>query len=130
MNKEITDKILEYLSNAESFVKDQVPDFINQYLTWCFYSNVFFIILGFTLFLIPLFVYLVNESKNKGKTREYNRYGNPENFPTIVSAIFLILSIFAFGVFFIMATVNTYDLIKIKVAPKVYLVDKFVEKVK
>lgn len=125
---EIIQKTLEYLNSAEAFLTAQVPDFINQFLMWCFYEKLFFIALFPILFLFFLTITIILKRTLPAKENFY--LGSPTTPHGFLYVISYILTVVAIIISLVSIPFNTYDLIKIKVAPKVYLVEKVMDMVK
>lgn len=111
MKDEITQKILEYVNKTEMFVQTELPVFISEYLAWHFWSSVVGIVIGVVLLLLAhcclfLLHYFVCKKNHE------------EGWVLMVPAVILI----AAGLCSIIS--NTYNVVKVTVAPRVYIVDK------
>jgi uncharacterized membrane protein len=120
--EDIIKKTLEYLNSTEAFIQAQLPDYINQYMTWAVIDCWFYIFLFSILFLVPFITFIKVRTKISGKDFDY--FGDPTNSKSWVWLISMVMSIiFGFAVIIIIpVTVN--NLLKIHFAPKVYLVEK------
>ena len=119
MKDQLLEKILSYLTNLEVFAKDQLPDFVNQYLSWCFYEHLFFIGLALLAVVISIIIHILANYAIK----KYIYRAEDLNITKILACIFTGAMVLTF---LIALSVNTYGIIKLKVAPKVYIVDKIV----
>ena len=104
-------KMLSAVEELETFGKEQIPDYIEQVLMFNFWSGVSYIVLWgiFGAVLIGLALFGVRKKKQ-------NPRGEWEIL-VILGGIFGALAVI------LPIVINTSDLIKIKVAPKVYIVD-------
>jgi hypothetical protein len=105
-------KSVEYLNSAEAFLKAEVPSFIQEYMAWEFYSALFSgsLWLIATIFLIWIGVKLI-------KAR------NHDNMPGEIA-----LLVAGFTLLFTIS--NFYTMVKIKVAPRVYLLQELREQIR
>ena len=120
MNDELKKQLADYLTNMEKaansageFVIEQMPDVIQQYLAWEFYSNIFIAACCsiVSIFLIIMFRILYSIGKN-------DNWDNPA--PIFGLIILFILNIVSgFHILF-----HTYSAVKVSVAPKVVLLEK------
>lgn len=116
MNKDdlinkFTQKILVYLEKTESFMAKEVPGYLEEILTFGFYNEVLNIVLSVLFLLISVFVikYLIKISKNDNDFE---------------ASALVVVACFIGWIFCIVTLVNsTRDLMKIKTAPRVYLID-------
>lgn len=117
MSSDITDKILEYVDKTEIFVQAELPLYIAEYLAWHFWSYVFlavmFLILSIILYtILSVSVYLA---------KKYDEGWYPI---AILSGIIGTI-VLCFGV-----PINTYYALKVKIAPRVYIVDQIMDRTK
>jgi formate-dependent nitrite reductase membrane component NrfD len=98
---QLATKGLQYLENFEQFAKTEIPDYFQQILTYNL--NVSFFWLGVFGLIILLGCLLMYVSKDSG---------DGMGFGVIIIMIFVLLSGF-----------QIRDIVKIKYAPKVFLVD-------
>ena len=121
MKEEILNKFIEkslaYLSSAEAFLGKEVPSYIQELLTFKFYESLVF--LGFGLFFIVITVLTL---KYVWKLTE-DKHGDARDVPRFFIGIFGTLGIVL--VTFIGLMDSSVTLIKIKTAPRVYLVEYF-----
>lgn len=112
-----TDKLIDYLiSNIESakgFVAEQAPDVARQILEYGFWDNLMYLTIGavlFTLFFI-IFVRIYLSKEMSGE----EKFG---------IGFFVLLAIFFCS---LAISFNVSSLIKIKTAPKLYVIEKMKE---
>lgn len=131
VNKEIQEVIVSYMSKVEGvvqnmsdFASDQIPLVIQEYLAWQFYSGLVILILLLTCSSLAggLGLNFLRIRKNVDKDNpdrsEYSRNSSKEGY-MICSVISFLLSV----VFFFFSFMPAYDMVKVKVAPRVVLID-------
>lgn len=109
ISDQFLNKALEYLSSAEAFLKAEVPAFIQELLLWNFYESLVFLVVG-VLLLVAAGVLFYKPIKAK--------YFEDHHGPMVI---------FGFMFFLIgtgMVISNGLDMIKIKVAPRVFLLQE------
>lgn len=123
MNDQTQAKIMEWLANAADKISDfatqQVPPFVNEFLTWKFYEN-FFDIALFFIIVIPVIVF------GMMPMIKFWKWGFKQLVedmcPSFLAPVLITLVVIsAFMVNFPYQQIK--DCIEIKVAPKVYLID-------
>lgn len=124
---ELMQKALEYVNSTELFLKEQIPDFINQYLTWCAFECIFFIALLSIIFIIPFVTHLI--AMRKTTKTDFN-YNGPTTMRGCVWLISLILSVILGIVAAVFIPANCYTLLKINKAPKVFLMERLTDQIK
>ncbi len=110
-------ELLLIVQNGSSFIQGQLPDYVNQLLVFKVYENIVGFFVLFLLFAFSLFLSMLSFKKEKETEDEDFR---------LPAFLFLVLTIAFFSLLFI----PTLDIIKIKIAPKVYIVDYLTEKIK
>lgn len=126
MKNEIENKVIAWIESAapniERFIADEIPPFIKEYLHWqfieCFYFPIF-------LLLITLIFVMISFKANRAYNNKKQFFEMDAEFISYISAIFGMVSSL---MFFIALAANVPQMIKIKCAPRVYLVEK-IEKV-
>ena len=108
----LTTKLLGYLDNTEIFLKEEVPDYLDQVLQWMFWESVLASILGLGLLVASYF--LMRAANNECKKSDQNEGIIIGGF---VGGVFALL----FGIMLFACNITT--VVKVKVAPKVVLVD-------
>lgn len=116
LNK-IAEKALEYIKSAEEFAIEQAPLVIQEFYHWCFWSHLFLLLIGATGLLVFY----------KSFKWGYDNYVDSDaDFPMgveIISGVFWLASLTMF-------IHNLYGLIKVWVAPRVYLITYISEMIK
>lgn len=131
MEKELMDsflnKTLEYLNSAEAFLQKNVPAFVEEMLVFDFYEAVFGSIL--TLVIVFLIGFITYKSYKVSNNKD--KYDEDERESAAVVAFV------AGGIFIVVSLISIFEIygnlmtaVKIKVAPRVYLVEKISEMVK
>ena len=124
---EILQKALDYINSTEAFLKEQVPDFVVQYLTWCSYECIFYIVLFSIFFAVPFVAFLIINHKISDKDFDYE---GPSTSRGILWLLSLIVTIIMGLVACINIPINSYTLLKITKAPKVFLVERLADQLK
>lgn len=120
MNQNIHNWIIEQASNVTNWANAEVPLFIQEFLIWNFYSGLINIVGILILLLIIFGLYI------KFKTYLFESFKDENSLMIIILVIifpiivFLVVSLFC----------SVKDCVQIKVAPKVYLVEKAAEMIK
>jgi cytochrome c biogenesis protein CcdA len=114
--KQFTEKLIGYVNSAEILLKKNVPDYIDQLLKYEMLHHIIILLIGFAIlflwFGIARFIYV----------KFIKEHGNSENLVILagVSTIFLLVWIIWF---FASGTSHINSIIKINVAPKVFIID-------
>ncbi len=123
MNEELqknVSEILEFLKkgadSASSFAAEQAPLFVTEYLNWYFYSHIFFVI----VFAIIMCLLIMFGRKAYKMWEDDGFKDGPIILPVVA------FPIIAFGMF-ICSLCDTYECIKVSVAPRVVLLEKVIE---
>jgi hypothetical protein len=104
-------KLLEYLGNAEVFIKEEIPDVLQQMI---FYDYYFYLLTFFACFFVSAFCFLFILSDIKLEMKK--KYSD-------LSASLLIFFMVAMPTLVGMCCAFT-SMIKISVAPKYYLIER------
>lgn len=113
MKDQIANKVLQYLESAELFAKTEIPIYVNEFLTYYFFENLIYAVLLFILSLLIVFgIY---------KFYKHEFEDEEEGAKVIFAIVFLLFALIPFG----FSVGKTTKCIKIKVAPRVFLVDEF-----
>jgi hypothetical protein len=120
MNQNIQNWIIEQASNVTNWANAEVPLFIQEFLIWNFYSGLINIV-GILISLVIIFGLCIKFKKNLFESFEY---GDPLMVITLVFTIPIAISLL------VVLFCDVKDVIQIKVAPKVYLVEKAAEMIK
>jgi len=136
MNKEeLLNKVVEWTGETAEKIGDfaakEIPPFITEYLTWKFWENAFHIILyaGSVIGAIIIVGCMVKFTMHCFKKKDENGYSSDWEFASVLSTI---ISAVCSVLFFCIAlkefpSKNILDCMQIKLAPKVYLVEKAAE---
>ena len=119
-------KMLTAVEGIEAFGKEQIPDYIEQVLTYNFWEGIFFIVVP-----VLIFLFFIKKSKKLNyKDAEYDCCGTPNNKESasiVATWIFVAIT----GIWSLVALLSlSSDVLKIKVAPKVYIVDYLRDSIK
>jgi len=113
-----------YIEKATNFAIEQAPDVVNQYLQWEFWSNVglasfFFVILCVSLFFCVKWWTICNRGY-------WNDSVSGSHIMTSGSHIFgAIVSLLLSGILLCVIPTKIYAAAKVKIAPKVLIIEKF-----
>jgi hypothetical protein len=127
LSQQVFDYFTETVAKIGDFAAKEVPPFITEYLNWQFVNaaiNVSFWIVPFLLFIGFL---CVNLKKGNWAHKKLN---GESVYPIISLLISIGVSIAFFVSFFAKAVDDIKDMVQIKIAPKVYLIEKAAEIVK
>jgi len=108
--------------DATKLVHQELPLFIQEYLSWYFYSNLLWAILG-TVFLLTSLILFFKNLKAHSYVFEKDRLDAGETaklLTIIVLGFFTIISSFNFG---ITTLGNIRDCLKVKIAPRLVLAE-------
>ncbi len=109
-----TDQLLEWAKQAVAYGKEQMPVLVEQYLRWWFWTHVFWTAIA-VIFLIGITWFLRYEWTKKKDVWDDDTLG----WTTSVSVVGEIA-------WTVILAANIYYMIKVKVAPAVYIIDTFV----
>ena len=114
MNENIQNWIIDQANNITNWASAEIPSFIQEFLAWNFYSGL--INIGFCSIILGVVVWLF--IKFRKQLLEMFNDCNPSVLfiGTGVLVAFIILPVAIYD--------NAKEVIQIKVAPKVYLVEK------
>lgn len=112
MNEQLTNWLIEQTKNITNWTSVEIPAFVQEYLAWNFYNGILNSSLIFIIFSICIYLTI----KLKKKCQEEQDF-----LPFVVM---MIVPIFLSFVFFVC---EVKEVIKIKVAPKAYLMDKVLQ---
>ena len=118
LNDELQKFVLDSLQEGKGFILEQAPDVVQQYLNWTIVSNgvgaiVWGILLIVSIVCLFKFVKLFIKSESEGDEALHWFVGG------IISLTVAIISIVSFPV-------CTYTFLYVWVAPKAYLLEKFI----
>ena len=112
MNEQLTNWLIEQTKNITNWTSVEIPAFVQEYLNWNFYNG----IVNSSLFFILISICIYVTVKLKKKCRE-----EEDLWPLVA---IMILPIFVSCAFFVC---EVKEVIKIKIAPKAYLMDKVLQ---
>lgn len=122
---ELLNEIVEYLKISKEFIIEQAPDLIIQTLKYKTYSCYFSIIFFSILFMCSSFsfYYFINHPV-------YEELRSYQTIPDISAKTFMgrIMSGFILFLSFISLLTCADQLVKIKISPKYFLIELFMEK--
>jgi hypothetical protein len=131
-NEEVKEVLLNYMGKLENvaqdisdFASDQIPLVIQEYLSWHFYSNM----ISFVLMIIfaSISSFICYKLFNLRKTVEAGVYDvGPKEMCTIGVVVFFISTLLLTG----LSSIPVSQMVKVKVAPRVVLIDWLKDSVK
>lgn len=133
MNEKLTEKVMLWVSTTAEQIGDfaakEIPPFITEYLTWKFWENVLHI--GLYGFAAVVFGLLLFGAYKVVRWIWVRNFGG-DDFVSYLSTIALIIVTIVYSVNLCInfPTQNLLDCVKIKIAPKVYLIEKAAELLK
>ena len=133
LEQNISDLVLWIKTTAtatQGFVTEQTPLYIKEFLSWYFWESVFYVSISAALLCVTLGVALWASKKySKAKAKEIERgekYGGDSEGYQIVMGVSLVASVMLLLPLF----VNAHDALKVKVAPRVIIVEEIAKKLK
>jgi len=119
MDRELQKKLLEYVTNAESFLGAELPVYFNEFITYHWYASLFYLMCSLLIFLMSLSVFYFIYKVVTGKI---SLEVDNDAFATIVLCSIII----SFIGFISSGTSIVYygdRLFKISAAPRVFVID-------
>lgn len=117
-------------TTTQGFITEQTPLYIKEFLSWYFWEAVFYASVSAVLLCITLSVALWASKKySKLRAKELEngeRYGGSSEKFQIAMAISLAASVMLLLPLFI----NAHDALKVKIAPRVIIVEELTHKLK
>lgn len=133
LEQNISDLVLWIKTTAtatQGFVTEQTPLYIREFLSWYFWEAVFYVSICAALLVVTLGVALWAAKKyTKLRAEEIERgniYNGSSEGYQIASAVALVVS----GILLAPIFVNAHDALKVKVAPRVVIVEEIAKKLK
>lgn len=127
MNEELQNKVFSWVSQTADKIGDwgskEIPSFITEFLTWRFYENLISIGAYFALAILTA-ILILKALIPLIKFIRTTAYEELMGFPIALSVFLIVAIIFNFPV------PEIKDCVKIKVAPKVYLVEEAAKLIK
>lgn len=146
MNEKLQEQLAVFVEKAIAvaektgeFAVDQAPDLLREFYTWAIVEDVFFIVLGIGIFFLgrylPCFWTSSGKKGYSGGGYYFRRYDESPDFDHKSYVSGAITSAWmSFGIGVVVSSslilVNTFDLLKVLVSPKLYLIEHFMEFVK
>lgn len=125
----IVEKALVVAEKTGNFVIEQTPMLLQEFYNWHITVAILGILLGIVIFLLGRYIpnswIVYNESQGQYSKQFFNKYSESDyyNKPLIPAYIcFICGSITSF----ILITINLYDLLYLLIAPKLYLIEYFI----
>jgi|TARA_R110000787_G_scaffold56916_1_gene130522 hypothetical protein len=125
---ELVKKGIEVAEQTGNFVIDQAPLLLQEFFSWHILSYVLGISLGISIFLIGRYLpylWLSEESTGTYSVKFFKKWNTGDNISKDPSASWIIFALTTIASVIIIC-VNTYYLMYILVAPKLYLIDYFI----
>jgi len=133
LEQNISDLVLWIKTTAtatQGFVTEQTPLYIREYLGWYFWEAIFYVSISAVLLCVTLSVALWSSKKySKLRPKELERgekYGGDSEGYVIACMVSLVASVMLLIPLFI----NVHDALKVKIAPRVVLVEEVAKKLK
>lgn len=102
------------IKGGKEFVAEQAPQFVKEMLAWYFWESVIWIIIGVVVAIIS---YIAKRKIIESLDTKMYNYGESV---TMINAIYAVVMAIAF----IVICSNVMEAVKVKVAPRVVLVDQ------
>jgi len=102
-------KGLELAEKTGEFIIEQAPELLKEFYAWHIAEDMLYIFIGLLVFVIVILLY---------KKAEWD---NGPNFINLSFVAVVTMSIFTTGIMI----VHMFDLVKILIAPKLYLIEYF-----
>jgi len=122
--QKVVEKALKVAETTGQFVIEQAPDLINQFLQWHLFRNIIGILIAISIFLMGRYLpylWLQKEyDKYDADQRFFNRFG--DDGAIIGYVLFTVMTLFSF----LMLYVKIMNIIKITVAPKIFIIEYFI----
>lgn len=112
---ELMVQIINQVKNTGDFVVEQMPDVVQQLLTYQYYSTVCFLIFGIVLLFISCFSFYKMSILNRQSLRD------PDIIPYVIA--FLMIGIISALIGIVNVCCNIDPLLKLTFAPKIYLIE-------
>lgn len=122
---EVVKKSLEAAETTGQFVLDQAPDLINQFIMWrtAAHSFVIFVLLSVVVLLVFAFQKIGKSTDDGWSTKILGKY-HDNDLVGIYGTLILFSSIICFTI----SMTELFQLLKIIVAPKIYIIEYFIDK--
>ena len=127
LSQQVFDYFTETVAKIGDFAAKEVPPFITEYLNWQFFNAAINVALWIVPFLLFIGFICVNL---KAGNWTHKKLTGEAAYPLISLLISIGVSIAFFVSFFAETVDDIKDMVQIKIAPKVYLIEKAAEIVK
>jgi len=126
---EVVKKALIVAEKTGDFVIEQAPLLLQEFYAWHITSHIFGIILSLLIFLtgryLPYIWITYKECQGNNSIKFFNRYTSNSYYDDSLIPAYIIMVIGSITSVIILS-INIYNLIYILVAPKLYLIDYFI----
>ncbi len=129
MNEQIANKLMQYMSSTEAFITTQVPDFAQQYLQWYLYHEILQMAF-FVMFATLGWVFIIKFLPRILKKCEDSDLFDSMDVCGLVRGVSYILCLILTLLTLICIPINTMNIVEIKMAPKVFLVETLAKHLK
>jgi len=127
LSQQVFDYFTETVAKIGDFAAKEVPPFITEYLNWQFFNAAINVALWIVPFLLFIGFLCFNLKKGNWAQKELN---GEAVYPVISLLVSIGVSIGFLLSFFAKTVDDIKDMVQIKIAPKVYLIEKAAEIVK
>lgn len=117
-------KTLEYLNSTEAFLQKNVPAYVEELLQFEFYSAIFWAL------FFPLLALIFGLVAKRVLTVIKGKSGDERDVLEGIGATSLGICVLSILISLFVTPCNLQDVVKIKVAPRVYLVEKISSQLK
>jgi hypothetical protein len=127
LSQQVFDYFTETVAKIGDFAAKEVPPFITEYLNWQFFNAAINVVLWIVPFLLFIGFLCFNLKAGNWAQKKLN---GESVYPIISLLIGIGVFIVLFISFFAQTVEDIKDMVQIKIAPKVYLIEKAAEIVK
>jgi len=124
----VIEKSLKLAEETGNFVIDQAPDLLQQFYAWHITESSFYLLIGVILLIVTILLPRLWGRPEVGHTCDRKFLGKYYAFNDEFDAIPIIGTYLVGGFISIpIIIINTLDLLKLLVAPKLYLIEYFIK---
>lgn len=121
--------VKESVNKSQDFLEGEIPLIIQEYLTWIFYENLLSVVIWVFLAIAFGFIqkYILKKAKKNIESNDHRavEFWDDNHFEICVGQIALHVVYIAMSISFFCSTVSSAKTcIKVKVAPRVVLIEK------
>lgn len=120
--KEFFVSMLDGIKQAGSFVKEQLPLVLQEYIAWGFWSNLATCVVWLILLFLAIWINI--------KMHKAEWFEDSCGDPSMAILVPIVLSITSLITLFLVFIPSLLEMIKTVVAPRVYLIEKIAELIK